>query len=81
MQTAFQGKLEMDNLLSRLEINLPPTIGNICMDMCMLDVSHIENVKSGDDVIIFDSQLRIQTIVADVMDTIPYEIITHIFST
>lgn len=30
-----------------------PMIGNICMDFMMVDVTHIENVKSGDPVLIF----------------------------
>lgn len=55
---------------------LVPTIGSICMDMCMLDVTGL-NVKTGDEVIVFNEQ---QTIVdlAHQIDTIPYEILTNI---
>ncbi|MBU5427416.1 alanine racemase [Tissierella pigra] len=28
-------------------------VGNICMDQCMIDVSHIENIELGDEVVIF----------------------------
>src|SRR5206468_11860614 len=38
---------------------LVPTVGNITMDMCMLDVSGLD-VSEGDEVIIFDDKLRIE---------------------
>jgi alanine racemase len=53
-----------------------PTIGSICMDMCMLDVTGID-VKNGDEVIVFDENLTISTLSAQI-DTIPYEILTNI---
>lgn len=31
-------------------------IGNVCMDMTMIDVSHLENVKEGDEVIVYGEQ-------------------------
>ena len=52
------------------------TIGKICMDMCMLDISGIEAVE-GDEVIVFNDQIRIEDIARD-LDTIPYEILTGI---
>ena len=52
-------------------------IGNVCMDMLMLDVSHIPDVKEGDEVIVFGKELPIETL-ADLAGTIPYEIITNI---
>jgi alanine racemase len=55
---------------------LAPIIGNICMDMCMLDISHIE-AKEGDEVIVFGEKNSI-TKLAKAMDTIPYEILTAI---
>ncbi|AYD40392.1 alanine racemase [Clostridium fermenticellae] len=33
-----------------------PVVGNICMDQCMIDVTDIEDVKVGDDVILMGSQ-------------------------
>ncbi len=54
-----------------------PTVGNICMDLCMLDVTHIPAVEEGDEVIIFGKELPIQQ-VARQAGTIAYEILTGI---
>ncbi len=53
-----------------------PTIGNICMDMCMLDVTGID-AKVGDTVTIFGDDPTI-TDLARILDTIPYEILTSV---
>ena len=53
-----------------------PTIGNICMDMCMLDVTGID-VKVGDTVTIFGEDPSI-TDLAQILDTIPYEVLTSV---
>ena len=53
-----------------------PIIGNVCMDMIMVDVSNI-TCKEGDEVIVFNSQEMIQEI-ADTTGTITYEILTAI---
>lgn len=55
---------------------LVPTIGNICMDMTMLDISDAD-VNIGDDVIVFGEGLSVYTL-ANQLDTIPYEVITSI---
>lgn len=55
---------------------LAPVIGNVCMDMTMLDITGIE-VKEGDDVIIFGEALPVAQI-AGWADTIAYEILTGI---
>ena len=55
---------------------LAPVIGNICMDMTMLDVTGIE-VKEGDDVVVFNEELPVSE-VATWASTIPYEILTGI---
>ncbi|MEY4280927.1 MAG: hypothetical protein RLZ39_339 [Bacteroidota bacterium] len=52
-------------------------IGNICMDLCMIDLSSIESVQEGDEVILFNQELRIQQL-AKWANTIPYEIMTGI---
>lgn len=53
-----------------------PIVGNICMDMCMIDITDIP-AQTGDIVIIFgDSQPADH--MAKVLHTIPYEIITGI---
>jgi len=54
-----------------------PTIGWICMDMLMLDVSGIPDVREGDEVIVFGEALPIQQL-ARWADTIPYEMMTTI---
>jgi len=56
---------------------LVPVIGNVCMDMTMLDITGIENVHEGDEVIIFGEELPVQHL-AEWSSTIPYEIITGI---
>lgn len=53
-----------------------PTIGNICMDQSMIDVTGID-CAVGDEVEIFGHEAGIQRL-ADVLDTIPYEILTSI---
>jgi len=56
---------------------LAPTVGNICMDMCMIDISHTERVKEGQRVEIFsDAQSIIR--LANCLETIPYEVLTNI---
>lgn len=51
-------------------------IGNVCMDMIMVDVTKIECTE-GDEVTVFNSQQMIQEI-ADIATTIPYETLTGI---
>ncbi|MGL5272192.1 MAG: alanine racemase, partial [Phocaeicola sp.] len=51
-------------------------IGNICMDICMIDITGIE-CKEGDKAVIFGEELPV-TILADTLETIPYEILTSI---
>ena len=53
-----------------------PLIGNICMDMLMLDVTGIQ-VKPGDEVEFFGTHISISE-VAEKAGTIPYEILTGI---
>jgi alanine racemase len=53
-----------------------PIIGNVCMDMIMVDVTKID-CKEGQEVIIFNNQIMIQHI-ADASETIPYETLTGI---
>lgn len=51
-------------------------VGNICMDVCMIDVTDID-CKEGDSVEIFGDHLPI-TVLSDVLETIPYEVLTGI---
>jgi len=56
---------------------MAPTVGNISMDMCMLDVSAVPDIREGDDVIVFNEELRIEELAAQI-GTIPYEILTNV---
>lgn len=53
-----------------------PTIGNICMDMCMLDITEMD-AQEGDEVILFRSSRDVNEL-ARAAGTIPYEILVHI---
>ncbi|GAB3227400.1 bifunctional UDP-N-acetylmuramoyl-tripeptide:D-alanyl-D-alanine ligase/alanine racemase [Algoriphagus aestuariicola] len=53
-----------------------PVIGNVCMDMVMVDVGAIE-VKEGDEAIIYGEQISLKEL-ADRIGTIPYELLTNI---
>jgi alanine racemase len=53
-----------------------PTIGNVCMDMCMLDITGID-AKVGDTVTIFGENPTISEL-AETLGTIPYEILTSV---
>jgi alanine racemase len=52
-----------------------PVIGNVCMDMTMIDITGVP-AEEGDEVIIFGPQLPIQQVAASI-HTIPYEILTN----
>ncbi len=56
---------------------LVPVIGNVCMDMTMLDVTGIKNCKEGDEVMVFGEPLPL-TLLAHWAQTIPYEIMTGV---
>ena len=53
-----------------------PYVGNICMDVCMIDVTDID-CKEGDKVEIFGDHLPV-TVLSDALDTIPYEVPTSV---
>jgi len=56
---------------------LAPTIGNVCMDMTMVDVTHIPAAHEGDEVVIFGENPPVQQLAA-VLQSIPYEVFTNI---
>ena len=56
-----------------------PYVGNICMDVCMIDVTDIPEAQEGDQVILFGAELS-PSILAAKVDTIPYEILTSVSS-
>jgi alanine racemase len=54
-----------------------PVIGTVCMDMVMLDITGIDNVREGDEAVVFGSELPVEQLAAWAQ-TIPYEIMTGI---
>jgi alanine racemase len=56
-----------------------PTIGNICMDMTMINLGSDSSVQEGDEVELFGDHIPIETL-AKKADTISYEILTSISS-
>ncbi len=61
--------------VGKMQINgqLVPTVGSICMDMCMLDVTDID-VKEGDEVLVFPDLMQASKDIG----TIPYELLVNI---
>ena len=53
-----------------------PYVGNICMDVALIDVTDIP-CKEGDTVEIFGEHLPV-TVLSDILDTIPYEVLTGV---
>ncbi len=53
-----------------------PIVGEICMDMCMIDITGLD-ITEGEQVEIFGKNIKIQEI-ASILGTIPYEILTAI---
>ena len=56
-----------------------PYVGNICMDVAMIDVTDIPDVHEGDTVEIFGEHLP-ASVLSDVLQTIPYEVLTSVSS-
>lgn len=55
-----------------------PVIGNVCMDMVMIDVTAID-AELGDEVLIYGAEIPLAPL-AEAIGTIPYELLTHISS-
>ena len=56
---------------------LCPTVGNICMDVCMIDVTDAPGCKVGDQIEIFGRNISVEEL-ARVRGTISYEVLTSI---
>jgi alanine racemase len=54
-------------------------LGNVCMDLTIVDLSNVADPKVGDSVVIFNEQLAIESL-AKAAGTIPYEILSGISS-
>lgn len=66
------------NGVGKVSVNgcLVPVVGNVCMDMCFVDVTGID-AQEGDEVVVF-GELPTITDLADAIGTIPYEILTNV---
>lgn len=71
----FQRRMGNGNWSVLLHGQKAPVIGNICMDMCMIDITNIPDVQEGDEVIIFGEGNSLEDY-AKAMDTIAYEALT-----
>ncbi|MRT94540.1 bifunctional UDP-N-acetylmuramoyl-tripeptide:D-alanyl-D-alanine ligase/alanine racemase [Ancylomarina sp. 16SWW S1-10-2] len=69
---------KLSNGVGEVMVNgsLAPVVGNICMDMCMIDLTDID-AKVGDIVTIFGDDYPLSKM-AQKLDTIPYEILTTV---
>lgn len=56
-----------------------PTVGSICMDACMVDVTDVPDVMTSDSVEIFGDTIPVETL-SDTLGTIPYEVLTSVSS-
>lgn len=67
------------NQVGNLGVNktLAPIVGNICMDMMMINVDNIPDVKEGDTVTVFNSKPSLKEF-AGYCKTITYEVLTSI---
>lgn len=54
-----------------------PTVGNICMDVCMIDVTDVPDCRVGDRVEIFGHDIPASELAGE-LGTIPYEILTSV---
>ena len=68
----------LSNGIGKMWVNnkIVPVIGNVCMDMTMLDITGVD-VNEGDEVIVFGAELRVSEL-AMLANSIPYEILTGI---
>lgn len=54
-----------------------PTVGNICMDQCMIDITDVPDAEIGNEVEIFGKNMPVERL-ADILTTIPYELIASV---
>ena len=60
-----------------------PLLGRVCMDQCIIDVSHIQNVRMGEEVVLIgrqgDASLTAEE-VAQRLGTNNYEVVSEILA-
>jgi len=70
-----------NNMQVLIKGKFAPQVGNICMDMILIDVSKIPDVNLGEDVVIWGKQGNKQISVEELADksgTIPYELFCNV---
>jgi alanine racemase len=69
----------LGNGMGKMLVNgrLAPVIGSVCMDMTMIDITGIPDVREGDEAIVFGKELSVRKVAAWA-GTIPYEMLTGI---
>lgn len=69
----------LSNRKGRVYLNGKPAdiVGNVCMDMCMIDLSNHPEAEEGDVVEVFGEYQTVEDLAA-VLETIPYEILTGV---
>lgn len=73
----FNRRLGIGNGAVFIRGNRAPVVGRVCMDMVMVDVTHIPETEEGDIAEIFGEHISLQEY-ALMMQTIPYEVLTGI---
>jgi Alr-MurF fusion protein len=70
--------MRLGNGIGKVEVNgvFVPIIGDVCMDMCMIDLTGIEAAE-GDEVIVFGSKYSVSDMAGDA-GSIPYNILTSL---
>lgn len=53
-----------------------PIVGRVCMDMCMIDVTDLPDVRAGDEVLVYGPELTDRA--AELADTIVYELLCNV---
>jgi Alr-MurF fusion protein len=73
----FNRKLGNGNFSVKIGGRTAKVIGDVCMDMIMVDITGMPGIREGDDVVVFDHQTLVDTM-CQILETIPYEILTSI---
>ena len=68
---------KMSNQMVMLVHGVPcPVVGRVCMDMCMIDVTDLPEVKAGDEAVVYGGELTQRA--AELCGTIVYEVLCRI---
>ncbi|MCL2077624.1 MAG: alanine racemase [Oscillospiraceae bacterium] len=69
-------RLHSNSGLAIVKNTLCPVLGRVCMDSLIIDVSHVEEIKVGDEVLLYSDKFKETSVeyIAEKLGTIPYEI-------